>query len=59
MKPNVVIGNEQKINGITARTSNVAEANPQTAKIPVLWQKFFQVEEKIPNRKNADIIIAA
>lgn len=58
MKPNVITREEQKIIGIEARTSNVAEANPQTAKIPALWQKFFQVEEKIPNRKNTDTILA-
>ena len=27
--------------GITARTNNVAEMNPQTAKIPLLWGVFF------------------
>ena len=27
--------------GITARTNNVEEMNPQTAKIPLLWGVFF------------------
>ena len=27
--------------GITARTNNAAEMNPQTAKIPLLWGVFF------------------
>jgi predicted transcriptional regulator YdeE len=58
MKPSVILINEQKVIGIEARTSNFAEANPQTAKIPALWQKFFLIEKKISNRQNADIIIA-
>ncbi len=45
-----------KIIGIEARTSNAAEANPQIAQIPALWQKFFQVAENIPHRKNPDIV---
>ena len=57
IKPNVVTKDEKKIIGIEARTSNSAETNSQTAKIPTLWQKFFQLEEKIPNRKNADVIL--
>jgi predicted transcriptional regulator YdeE len=57
MKLNVVTKEEKKIIGVETRTSNSVEANPQTAKIPALWQKFFQVEEKIPNRKNADTML--
>src|SRR3954447_22529825 len=56
MKPNMVTRDAKKIIGIEARTSNRSEANPQTAKIPALWQKFFQVEERIPNRMDTNTI---
>jgi predicted transcriptional regulator YdeE len=50
---------EKKIIGVEARTTNRAEANPGSAKIGALWQKFFQVEKSIPNRKNTDTVLAA
>lgn len=59
MKRNPVTRDEQKVIGVEARTSNAAEADPENGKIPALWQKFFEVQAKIPNKKNADTIIAA
>jgi predicted transcriptional regulator YdeE len=45
--------------GLEIRTSNAAEANPQTARIPSVWGTFFQREQEIPNRVHPDIIIGA
>lgn len=44
---------EIKLVGITARTNNVSEMNPKTAKIAPTIQKYLQnaMYEKIPNRK--------
>ncbi len=44
---------EIKLVGITERTSNVAEINPNTAKIGATIQKFFKenLPDKISNRK--------
>lgn len=38
--------------GLQARTSNAAESNPQTAKIPALWQKVYsgELEALVPKR---------
>ncbi len=40
--------------GITARTNNANEMNPETGKIPAMIQKYFHggLSEKILNRKN-------
>ena len=57
MNPNPVTVNEKKIIGIETRTTNRAEANSQSGKIGPLWQKFFQVEGGIPNKKNANLIL--
>lgn len=41
---------EKLIYGISTRTKNIDEMNPQTAKISTIWQKFYQAvecEEKI------------
>lgn len=45
---------EIKLVGITVRTNNRAEFNPETAKIGACIQHYFhqQVPEKIPQRKN-------
>jgi predicted transcriptional regulator YdeE len=43
--------------GVTVRTTNRAEADPGTAKIPALWQRFFVAQEAIPHRREADVII--
>jgi len=41
---------EKIIYGISTRTKNIDEMNPQTAKIGAIWQKFYQTvecEEKV------------
>ncbi|GAC1662966.1 MAG: GyrI-like domain-containing protein [Ktedonobacteraceae bacterium] len=57
--PQIVTQDEKQIAGVTARTSNTAEANPETAKIPALWQRFFQIADRIPHRVNPNIIFGA
>ena len=57
MEPNIVTQDEKKIIGVEARTSNREESNLQTGKIPALWQKFFQIEAIIPNRKTTNTIL--
>ncbi|WP_232202675.1 hypothetical protein [Rickettsia montanensis] len=44
---------EVKLIGITARTSNAAEMNADTAKIGITMQRFFadKLQDKILNRK--------
>lgn len=51
---------EIKLVGITARTSNRAEMNPDTAKIPMTMQQFFgeKMQDRIFNRKNPGKIFA-
>lgn len=51
---------ELKLVGITARTSNAREMNPNTAKIGATMQKFFSsgIQEKIFGRKNPGRIFA-
>lgn len=46
--------------GMSARTNNAAEMNPETAKIGTTMQRFFGsgVQEKIPFRKNPGRIFA-
>ena len=53
MNINVEISPEIKVIGINVRTSHQHEAEPDTAKIPGLWQQFFSdnMAEIIPNRK--------
>jgi predicted transcriptional regulator YdeE len=36
---------EKLIYGISTRTKNIDEMNPQTSKIGVIWQKFYQTVE--------------
>jgi predicted transcriptional regulator YdeE len=56
-KPKLVTRDEMKIIGVEARTINRAEADPLTAKIPALWGRFFQFEDRIPNKTNNDAIL--
>lgn len=46
--------------GLTARTNNMAEMNPSTAKIKPTMEKFFgeKIQEKIQNKKNPGKIFA-
>jgi predicted transcriptional regulator YdeE len=57
MKPIIVTADEKKIIGVETRTTNRAEADPKNAKIGALWQKFFQVQDKIPNKKRVETIL--
>ncbi|MDQ6653934.1 MAG: GyrI-like domain-containing protein [Acidobacteriota bacterium] len=57
IKPKLVSRDEMKIIGVEARTINRAEADPLTAKIPALWGRFFQFEDRIPNKTNNDAIL--
>ena len=51
---------EIKLIGITARTSNAREMNPETAKISATMQKFFGsgMQEQIFGRKNPGTVFA-
>ena len=56
MEPKWTNVTEQKVAGIELRTTNQAEMNPSTAKIPSLWGRFYQekIHAKIPSKtKNA------
>jgi predicted transcriptional regulator YdeE len=55
--PTIVHRQEIYIVGITARTTNAAEATPQTGIIGKQWQKFFQeaVQQQIPNKLDYNI----
>lgn len=52
MKPVLITDTPRKIIGIEVRTSNADEADSQTARIPALWQKYFQIAASIPHKKN-------
>jgi predicted transcriptional regulator YdeE len=51
---------EIKLVGITARTSNAREMNPETAKIGATMQKFFgnSMQSQISERKNPGTVFA-
>ena len=44
---------ERKVAGIEIRTTNQAEMNLSTAKIPSLWGRFYQekIQERMPGKK--------
>jgi predicted transcriptional regulator YdeE len=50
---------EMHVVGVEARTKNDLEANPATAKIPGLWNRFFQqnLAEAIPHRKDPGSVL--
>ena len=52
MQPKLVTRPAARVIGLEARTTNALEADPSTARIPRLWQRFFSehVPEQIPNR---------
>lgn len=56
----LVYRSSMKIVGIEARTTNKDEIGSETAKIPLLWQRFFQenMREKIPNKVPSGPILA-
>lgn len=57
MKPRQAVQKEFSIVGIETRTTNQAEMEQSTARIPGLWGKFFSenLHEKIPNRVDPKI----
>ena len=56
----IVQKNAMKVIGIEVRTSNKDEADTQKARIPQLWQRFFQedIVEKIPHKAPSGHILA-
>jgi predicted transcriptional regulator YdeE len=54
-KPVTIDG--KNIVGVEIRTTNRAEAVADTAKIPALWARFFQVEGAIPNRIDPGVVL--
>jgi predicted transcriptional regulator YdeE len=60
MHPKHAQVDEIKVIGIGVRTFNNNEANPTTAKIPRLWDRFFaeDIGSKVPNRVNLGALLA-
>lgn len=60
MNKNIQQLSEIKLVGITERTSNAREMNPETAKIGSAMQKFFgnSMQEQILKRKNPGTVFA-
>lgn len=60
MKKELVNKSEIKLVGLTARTNNKNEMNPQTAKIGALMGRYFsqQIANQIPNRKHPGVTLS-
>jgi len=58
MNPTFVEKDEMTLAGISVRTSSGLESNPETARIPGLWQRFYQndVMHKIPGLVDPQVI---
>lgn len=41
--------------GLTVRTMNSDEFNPEKSKLPLLWNQFYSLIESIPSRLNSSI----
>jgi predicted transcriptional regulator YdeE len=52
----VAIGGKHIV-GVEVRTTNRAEMVSETAKIPALWARFFEVESAIPNRIDPGVVL--
>jgi predicted transcriptional regulator YdeE len=61
MEPTLTTREEIKLVGIAVRTTNQQEMNPATAKIPGLWERFFQgmIADKVPNKTSFESTLAA
>jgi predicted transcriptional regulator YdeE len=61
MNPTFEEKDEMKLAGIYVRTSNRLESDAKTARIPALWQRFYQenVAGKIPGLVNPQVIYEA
>ncbi len=59
-QPKRIHKNAMNVIGIEVRTTNHDEAHRETAKIPLLWQRFFQenIREHIPNKVQPEHILA-
>jgi predicted transcriptional regulator YdeE len=53
-----VVGDGFTVVGVAARTTNRAEADSETARIPAVWQRFFSEQERIRNRREPEVVIA-
>src|SRR3990167_8903951 len=60
MKKELANKSEIKLVGLTARTSNKNEMNPQTSKIGELAGRFWSqnIANQIPNHKNPDVTLS-
>jgi predicted transcriptional regulator YdeE len=57
ISPKRVTIDGKNVVGVEIRTTNHAEAVSETAKIPALWARFFQVEGAIPNRIDPGVVL--
>ncbi len=59
MEPRLVERKEMRVMGIRARTLNLNETNLKSAKIPALWNRFYDenIKAKIPHRLDPDVIL--
>jgi predicted transcriptional regulator YdeE len=59
-QPEIIHRDAMNVIGIEVRTSNKDEADRDRAKIPLLWQRFFQenIREKIPNKVQPEHLLA-
>lgn len=51
--PTVVVRNPLTVIGVQTRTTNAEEMNPATARIPGVWQAYFQAKDRIANSTGA------
>ena len=58
IEPELVSRSSFSVIGISVRTSNRAEADPETAKLPSFWRRFFEkvIPDKIPGKKRGGLI---
>jgi len=60
LEPRLVERKEMRVLGIRARTRNANEINLKSAKIPGLWNRFYDenIKSKITHRMDPDVILA-
>jgi len=59
LEPRLVERKEMRVMGIRVRTLNSNETNLKSAKIPGLWNRFYEenIKAKIPHRLDPDVIL--
>jgi predicted transcriptional regulator YdeE len=59
LEPRLVERKEMRVLGVRTRTRNSNETNLKSAKIPGLWDRFYDenVKAKIPHRMDPDVIL--